>query len=260
MHFRLRIRGRTFLTPSVEAREIGTDIANPYAQDNQVPMEADGRSRIGEALILIHQSISRGIHMSGLYSRIFTATGVPKGKMRPGFADYVRSLTSVLLAHHLAEDEVVFPLFRELTPGAPFEHLAEEHLQMIPLANEIRRNVESAVGDSDYRESLERIDTLLDGLARIWRAHIAVEEDHFASAKVDAVLSVETQARVLGQIGEANQKHSGPDYLVVPFTLFNLPQEDRASLAELLPPVEKRDVIPAAWREKWQPMSPFLLV
>jgi hypothetical protein len=200
------------------------------------------------------------MHMSGLYSRIFTTTGVPDGKMRPGFADYVRSLTSVLRAHHLAEDEVIFPLFRELMPGAPYEQLAEEHLRMIPVADEIRLKVDGAIGDSDYRESLERIDILMADLARIWRAHIAVEEDHFASAKVDAVMSVEMQDLVLSRIGEANQKYSGPDYLVVPFTLFNLSQEDRASLAELMPQVEKQRAIPVTWKEKWQPMSPFLLV
>ncbi|MBP1769670.1 MAG: hypothetical protein H6P96_288 [Candidatus Aminicenantes bacterium] len=80
-------------------------------------MEVDNPFRVGAAMLLIHQSISRGIHMSGLYTRIFMQAGLPDGKIRPGFADYIRSLTSVLHAHHLAEDELTFPRLRDLTQG-----------------------------------------------------------------------------------------------------------------------------------------------
>ena len=72
-------------------------------------------------------------------------------------------------------------------------------------------------------------------------------------------MSAEEQIRLLARIGEANHEHSGPDYLVVPFTLFNLPQKDRGYMSDLMPPAVIRDLIPTAWKEKWQPMSPFLL-
>ncbi len=54
-------------------------------------------------------------------------------------------------------------------------------------------------------------------------------------------MSADEQLRLLAQIGEADQEHSGPDYLV-------------------MPPVVTRRLIPVAWKEKWQPMSPFLLI
>jgi hypothetical protein len=223
-------------------------------------MESDKQFRVGEALLLVHQSISRGIHMSGLYSRIFMQTGLPNGKIGPGFVDYIRSLTSVLHAHHVAEDKLIFPLFKDLLPQAPYEELADDHLRFIPILDEIRLKIEGAVEDAESGESLERIDSLLAEMAAVWRPHVAVEEAHFSSAKIDAVMSADDQTRFLARIGEANQEHSGPDYLVVPFTLFNLPQKDRAYMSDLMPPVVTQHLIPVAWKEKWQPMSPFLLV
>ncbi len=223
-------------------------------------MEVDNPFRVGEAMLLIHQSISRGIHMSGLYSRIFAQAGLPEGKIRPGFADYIRSLTSVLHAHHLAEDELTFPLFRDLLPEAPYERLANDHSELVPVVAEIRSKIERAVADPESGDALGRIDILLTRMAEIWRPHIAVEEVYFSPARIDAVLSAEEQINLLARIGEANHEHSGPDYLVVPFTLFNLPQKDRGAMSGLMPPAVIRDLIPTAWKDKWQPMSPFLLV
>jgi hypothetical protein len=226
----------------------------------EASMEGDNPFRVGDALVLVHQSISRGVHMSGLYSRIFMRSAMPGGKIRQGFVDYVRSMTSVLHAHHLAEDQLTFPLFRDLLPEAPYEQLADDHLKLIPIVDEIRLKIERAVEDPESGEFLERIDSLLTKMADIWQPHIAVEEAHFSSAKIDAVMSADEQIRLLARISEANQEHSGPDYLVVPFTLFNLPQKDRAYMSDMMPPVVTRHLIPVAWKEKWQPMSPFLLV
>jgi len=223
-------------------------------------MEGDHLVRVGDAQLLIHQSISRGLHMSGLYGRIFIESGLPGEKIGRGFVDYIRSLASVLHAHHLAEDELAFPLFRDLLPEAPYKQLAEEHRRIKPIVDEIRLKIERAPEDGEAEGSWERIDTLLTRLAGIWGSHIAVEEAHFSPEKIDAVMSADEQLRLLAQIGEANREHSGPDYLVMPFTLFNLPQKDRAYMSGLMPPVVTRHLIPVAWKEKWQPMSPFLLV
>ena len=34
-------------------------------------------------------------------------------------------------SHHLTEDELAFPYFRELTPGAHFDSLSETHRLMV---------------------------------------------------------------------------------------------------------------------------------
>lgn len=223
-------------------------------------MDEMNHYRVADTLLLIHQSISRGVHMSGLYSRIFTRHGFPEGKIRPGFADYIRSLVSVLQAHHLGEDELAFPKFQELLPKAPYEVLTSQHVQMTPILDQIRLNIDRAVEKGESQESLNKLDGLLTELAEIWRTHIALEEVHFSPAKIDAVMDCESQARLLTQFADFNQKHLKPDYLVVPFTLFNLPQEERAYVSDLMPPVVTQQLIPIAWKDKWRPMSPFLLV
>lgn len=223
-------------------------------------MEGDGQFRVGEAIALIHRGINRGIHMSGLYSHIFTESGVPGGRIQQGFSDYIWSLTSVLHAHRVVEDQLAFPLFRELSLDAPYERLEDEHLRIVPIVDEVRLKIERVVDDPKSHMSLERIDCLLAALADIWLPHIAIEEVHFSAANIDAVMSADEQTRLLAQIGEANLKHAGPDYLVIPFTLFNLPREDRASISDLMPPAVTRHLIATEWKEKWQAMSPFLLV
>ena len=159
-------------------------------------MEVDNPFRVGEAMLLIHQSISRGIHMSGLYTRIFMQAGLPDGKIRPGFADYIRSLTSVLHAHHLAEDELTFPQLRDLLPEAPYERLANDHCELAPVAAEIRSKIERAVADPESGDALVRIDSLLTRLAEIWRPHIAVEEAHFSAASLNSNSSADSSKKI----------------------------------------------------------------
>jgi hypothetical protein len=223
-------------------------------------MENDNHSHVGVTMLLLHQSISRGIHMSRLYSHIFSRVGFPDGKMRPGFADYVRSLVTVMHSHHLAEDHLVFPLLREKLPEAPISLLTAEHLEMRSIMDEIRLKIDRAVDDPSSQESLERIDNLMTQLAGIWRPHIDAEETHFSPEKIDEVLPPDEQDRLLAQIVALGQEHSSPDYLVVPFTLFNLAPEHRIVIAEAMPPVVSRHLVPVAWKEKWKPMMPFLLI
>lgn len=223
-------------------------------------MQAENRVGLGVELVLIHQSIGRAIHISKLYSDIFRQTGFPEGRIRPGFADYVRSLVSVLHSHHLAEDEVAFPALREKLPIAPYDRLLAEHRQFRPLLEEVRLGIRRAVEGPSSQEPLAGLDRSLRELERIWKPHIETEQAHFSAENMDGVMAPEEQADLASRLGRHVQEHSGPDYLVVPFTLFNLPPESRAVLSETLPPAVTQQLLPGAWKEKWQPMSPFLLV
>jgi hypothetical protein len=226
----------------------------------EADMEGTNGFRVGVALPVIHQSISRGIHMATLYSHIFSRCGFPEGRIRPGFADYTRSLISALHAHCLAEDALAYPRLREVLSEAPYDRLEGQHHQMVPLMDEIRLKIEPAVGYSASREDLKKLETRLSELADIWRPHIEAEERHFAPEKIDRLMSSDEQALLLAQFAELSQKHSTPDYLVVPFTLFNLAPEDRDIVSKMMPPSVTSHLIPVAWKEKWQSMTPFLLV
>ena len=78
-------------------------------------------------------------------------------------------------------------------------------------------------------------------------------------SKGEALLEIEEHIRLGKMFAEHNQEHSGPDYLVVPFLLYNLSAEDRAIMSQEMPPVVTQQLVPVAWKEKWAPMSPFLL-
>lgn len=223
-------------------------------------MDAQNSLRVGVALPAFHQSISRGIHMATLYSHIFGRCGFPEGRIRPGFADYAKSLISALHAHCLTEDALAYPRLRDILSEAPFDLLADQHHRMVPLLDEIKLKIDPAVDSSATGDCLEKLKTSLTELADIWRPHIEAEERHFTPEKIDALMSPDEQALLLTQFAEFNQKHSEPDYLVVPFTLFNLAPEDRDIVSKMMPPDVTQRLIPLAWKEKWQSMAPFLLI
>ena len=58
---------------------------------------------------------------------------------------------------------------------------------------------------------------------------------------------------------EHSQRHATPDYLVVPFMLYTLPPQERPIFARNLPPIVTEQLVPVGWRDKWEPMKPFLL-
>jgi hypothetical protein len=50
-----------------------------------------------------------------------------------------------------------------------------------------------------------------------------------------------------------------PDPVLVPFILYNLSAEDRAIMAQQMPPAVSQELVPIVWKEQWAPMVPFLL-
>jgi hypothetical protein len=58
---------------------------------------------------------------------------------------------------------------------------------------------------------------------------------------------------------EHSQEYSKPDFLVIPFLLYNLPLEDRIIFSQGMPPILTEQMVPVVWKDKWAPMKPFLL-
>ncbi len=219
-------------------------------------MSATHRTNIGVTLLCIHKCVTRGVEVSMRNSRKFEETGFPDQVTRMGFTSYVGSLASVLHAHHLSEDEVAFPYFKEKYPQAPYDTLAETHRQIVPILKGIEaaldRSAENGKGLSELSEHLTTLDAL-------WHPHIQLEEQYFSPEQVDELVSLEDQ-KVLGiQIGQHNQKYAIPDYLTVPFVFFNLSGEDREYMEAEVPPIVIQQLVPQVWKDKWWPMMPFLL-
>jgi hypothetical protein len=222
-------------------------------------METEIHSHLGSLLLLIHQSITRGIQISRIYAQIFGKGGFPDTPFKQGLSDYLGSLSSVLKAHLVSEDDLAFPRFREIIPEAPYDQLQSQHRAMAALIDALSRGADDITSESANGLTLGRIGQVLTELQEIWGPHIKVEESYFTAERIDRLMGAVEQDRLAAAIARLTMEHSGPDYLVIPFTLHNLAPASRATLAEAMPPVVTRQLVPVVWREKWRNMMPFLM-
>ena len=92
-----------------------------------------------------------------------------------------------------------------------------------------------------------------------WYPHIETEEGTFTAVRIAAAITPDEDLRLTKVSAEHSRQHSGQDYLVVPFILFNLGPVDRAAMGETRPPIVTQQLVPVTWKEKLKPMKPFLL-
>ena len=169
------------------------------------------------------------------------------------------SLVSVLHAHHLNEEEVAFPNFRDKFPDVPYDLLIAQHQDMMGALDGIKTSIKGAAADAQVSESLSKLNHALRRMSDLWHPHIRIEEDHFTVDKVALLIGVKEQMRLSRMFMEHFQHNSGPDYLVVPFLLYNLPPEERVIFTERMPPMVTEQLLPVVWKEKWESMMAFLL-
>ena len=212
-------------------------------------------------LLIVHQVITRAIDVAIDGCVVFAETGFPDASVREGFGNYVRTLVTVLRAHHLTEDELAFPLMLERVPSAPYGIMDDEHQVIDPLLVE----VSTAIGvvennnDSTYRP-LKDLQGFLLRLRDVWLPHIRKEEENFSPQVLARLFSTEEHLQLIGVLSEHSRKVAQPDYLVVPFLLFNLPPDERARFSRSLPSVVTQELVPVAWKDRWASMRPFLLM
>ena len=124
-------------------------------------------------------------------------------------------------------------------------------------------NINTAIGematDAQAGEPLNDLNRALTKVREIWHPHIRKEEGHLSPEKADELLNVEEQIELGKKFAQHTQQHAGPDYLVVPFLLYNLPGEERAIFSQGMPPIVTQQLVPVVWKEQWEPMLPFLL-
>jgi hypothetical protein len=180
-------------------------------------------------------------------------------KHRSGFTSYVQSLTILLHAHHLGEDELAFPFWKTRFPSGPFDELSRHHRQVIVYLERIEHWTKA--GDEGWQESaLNELHHALSDLHVIWQDHIALEEDTMGPEKAQQYLSVSENEQLGKQLSEHGRAHSQPGELVMPFIVNNLSGLDRVEFVKLLPPEVSGQLIPVVWKAVWEPMRPFLLV
>ncbi len=212
---------------------------------------------VAQDLRRIHMIITRGLDVSIENAERFAQDGLTNQALSEGYRSYVTALLSFLHAHHLAEDDIAFPYFGERLPEAPFHQLEEEHRRIEALLEQAGEAMEGL--EDQPEQALSRLEAVLRQIRELWRPHIAVEEAHFEVQRLAEMLPPEEHVRLAGMMAGHSMEHSGPDYLVVPFALYNLPSEQRAVLSQAMPPVVTQQLVPVAWKEQWAPMQPFLL-
>jgi hemerythrin-like domain-containing protein len=214
-------------------------------------MSSTSQSNIAESrLRAVHAVISRALAVAAEQGDAFARSGYPDAARAEGFILYVHTLGTVMHAHHLTEDDLCFPYFRDKLPDMPIDRLIADHQKMEPLIADLR----AASSDDPAK-----IAATAAQLAGIWRSHIAVEDRHWSLEQLAKVVGPEESVRIHSLFAAHHRQHAQPDHLVIPFTLFNLPPERRAIFTDQMDPDVMEQLVPVEWKDKWAPMIPFLL-
>jgi hemerythrin-like domain-containing protein len=220
-------------------------------------MEAQAPN-IGSNLVRVHRAVTRAFDVAIDSGQQLAAQGWPDEGTREGYTNYVCSLISFLRGHHLGEDELIFPYFRDKLPDLPYDQLGREHHALEAILVRLEGILDAGAAGGASLALAELVGDLQAGRG-LWHPHIRVEEEHLAPEVLGRLLPVEEHVRLGRASAEHSQAHAGPDYLVVPFFLYNLGEEDRAALMRVMPPIVTEQLVPHVWKEKWASMKPFLL-
>jgi hypothetical protein len=211
------------------------------------------------SLVLIHRVLSRGFEVGLQYTEAYARDGVPDAATGAGFALYLSTLTGTLHIHHSGEDEIAFPFLQDKLPELPVDVLVDEHHQMTAILAELEPILDRLQRNPEDGAALEAAHGALAKLAELWPRHIDLEESNTSVPQLMTLITEEDLGRWLQQMGQHRPEGAMPDSLVVPFILYNLAPEDRAIMAQQMPPVVSQELVPGTWREHWAPMKPFLL-
>jgi len=215
-------------------------------------------SNVAVSFLNIHNIITRGLRVSLESARGILQGGFEGERNREGFFNYIRSLSSVMNAHHLTEDDIAFPYFRDKLPEAPFDEWIYWHGKMTEDLDEINLAMEKCVKKDEFETELRNIENALARLNEGWPYHIQPETDDFIN-KADALVPVEEQLRLVRLFADYVLKYAEPLYLTVPFMLYNLPVEDRQMFSQWIPAEGILNLVPGIWKENWASMAPYLL-
>ncbi|HLN21675.1 MAG TPA: hemerythrin domain-containing protein [Bacteroidales bacterium] len=211
------------------------------------------KNPLSDGLLRIHKLITRAISVSVVKCDEYIRINYIPGKEEKGFRLYLETLVKVMHAHHLSEDEIVFPYFRGKIE-ANYSKLKSEHIAMSEMLDDLSRSIDRLnVGD------IPSLRGKLDSIQRLWTPHIRTEERSFPPEILDGKMSAVEQDDLVKRVSTHGAKSSGPGYLALPFVIFNLQREDRKEFLKDFPWILKHFIIPVVWRRKWKSMEPFLL-
>ena len=221
-------------------------------------MSQSQASHIAVSFRNIHNIITRGLKVSIESVSGVIQHGFQDAGRREGLFNFIRALCSVLSSHHLTEDEIAFPYFREKMPEAPFDILVRGHQEIVEILGEIKLALDKCEKNDQLETNLKNLEEALVRLDDLWQPHIQMETVRFIS-KADALVPVEEQLRLVEQFAQHGVKLAVPATLTVPFLLYNLPLEDREVFSRGIPAEVLQHLVPVVWKAQWESMKPYLL-
>lgn len=154
---------------------------------------------------------------------------------------------------------MVFPYLKPKLSAAPFDQLSADHKKMDEVLKEIQVAIEAAATQAQSSAWLNSLNLAVTKLAEIWHPHIDIEQLYlYAIEKTEAVMNVDEQTKLIADAA-AHALQQGDLGFLVPFILYNLPTKERAEMAQTMPTVIIKEMVPVVWKNKWEPMEPFLL-
>jgi len=217
------------------------------------------KPNIGVLMIRIHNAVTRGLNSALKNSESYIANGYPDAAIQNGFITYARALAWVINAHHQSEDNVVFPYLRLKLPSAPVDKLSADHKKMDVFLEKMQESLNMMAVQPQGGEPLKKFNAAVAEIFSIWGPHIRIEVENLYEENIpDSVMNTDEQINLMKSAAGFSMKVEDPGMLL-PFILYNLKGEDRAYLEHTLPPFFLQELVPVVWKEKWEPMKPFLL-
>ncbi len=216
-------------------------------------MDPIDASPLVDGLLMIHKIISRGLLVSLQKCDEYIRKQGILPEEAAGFFTYVSTLKKVTHAHHLSEDEIAFPYFKDKIE-APYNRLNEDHITISHVLDKIDKCLLDFSSDG-----LGKLRKVLDEFDKLWVQHIKIEEENFTAQKVHQIAGIKEQVTIAKKIGSHSSKNAGPGPLAVPFLVYNLEGKDREAFMEHFPMIVKKVIVPIIWKRQWKKMSPFLL-
>jgi hemerythrin-like domain-containing protein len=214
---------------------------------------------VGTDIIRFHRIITRSLEIVIQNVNKYLETGSIKETEREGFLKYIQSFSTVMDAHHVLENEKIFPYFKNKLPDAPYERLMTQHEWVKTALSKIGEGINNLKSNVDELDSLNSIKTGLKLIDKIWHPHIRIEEEQIYGRVGSLNLGLEETKRLREEFSQFFEEHAEPASLVVPFLLYNLSEEDRAIQSQLIPEIVTKQLVEKDWKDEWAPMQPFLL-
>lgn len=222
-------------------------------------MTDKNQGNVGTDIIRFHRIITRSLEIVIENVNKYLGIGAIEEQKREGFLKYTQTFSTVMDAHHVLENEKIFPYFMDKLPDAPYDRLMTQHEWVKTALSQINEGINNLKSNVDELESLNTLKTGLRQIEKIWHPHIRIEEEQIYGQVGSLNLSLEENNRLKIEFSEFFEEHAGPAYLVVPFILYNLSPEDRAILVQGFPERVTKQFVHGDWKDEWASMQPFLL-